>query len=264
MSKRIAFLGAGNMATPIINSIKDDQIFIYDKFKEVYAKFDGIDNITCVDTTADAVNNADYIFLCCKPQQMEGSLTDVRDNTSFKDKIFISIAAGISISKICELLDFNVPVIRTMPNTPMMIGKGVVVITRNDLVTDADFDTVCGLFKPTSEILIVPEDHINVMTGVTASAPAYVYLFIKSILDSAVKQGMNYDNMLQIICNMVVGSAELLLHNGMTPDEMIKVVASPKGTTEAALKVFAVSDFTDVIHDAMTACTARADELSKL
>ena len=263
MYGKIAFLGAGNMATPIINSVKDNPVFIYDKISEVYKKFDA-ENITCVYSAADAVKNADYIFLCCKPQQMETMLTDVRTNTSFHNKVFVSIAAGVTISKILGMLEYDVPVIRTMPNTPMTIGKGVVAITRNELVSDDDFNTICGVFKSTSEILVMPEEHINAVTSVTASAPAYVYLFIKAILDSAVKQGLEYDNMLQIVCNMVSGSAELLLHTGLTPDEMIKIVASPKGTTEAALKVFNESDFTDIIHNAMAACTERAAELSKM
>jgi pyrroline-5-carboxylate reductase len=263
MSGKIAFLGAGNMATPIINSITDRPVFIYDKISEVYKKFDA-ENITCVYSAAEAVKNADYIFLCSKPQQIEEVLTDIRTNMSFNDKVFVSIAAGTPISKILGFLQCNAPVIRTMPNTPMTIGKGVVAITRNELVSDDDFNIVCDIFKQTSEILVMPEEHIDAVTSVTASAPAYVYLFIKAILDSAVKQGLEYENMLQIVCNMVAGSAELLLHTGMTPDETIKIVASPKGTTEAALKVFDNSDFTDIIHNAMVACTERAAELSKL
>lgn len=263
MAKQIAFLGAGNMATAIINSIKDNKIFIYDKVKEVYNKFDSA-HIECVYSAADAIENADYVLLCCKPQDIEEALLDVKTNSLFHGKTFVSIAAGITIARICELLECNVPVIRTMPNTPMMISKGVVVLTRNDYVNDEDFNFICDMFKQTSEILIVPEEHINIMTSVTSSAPAYVYMFIKAIHDSAIKQGVDYDNMLQIICNMVAGSAELLLHTGMTPDEMIKIVASPNGTTEAALKVFNNSGFLDVIHDAMTNCTDRAIELSEL
>lgn len=263
MLKKIAFLGAGNMATPIINSIAHHPVFIYDKVKEVYNKFDS-PNITCVYSTADAVKNADYIFLCCKPQDMEEMLTDVKLNMQFHDKIFVSIMAGITISKICGTLEFNASVIRTIPNTPMMINRGVVAITRNNEVSDNDFEFICNGFRKTSEVLVVPEEHIDIITSVTSSAPAYVYLFIKAIHDSAIKQGLNYDNMLQVICNMVSGSAELLLSSGMNPDEMIRIVASPKGTTEAALNIFNSSDFFDVIHNAMTACTIRAQELSKL
>lgn len=263
MNKQIAFLGAGNMATPIINSITNHTIFIYDKFKEVYKKFNA-DNINCVDSTAEAVNNADYVFLGSKPQNIAESLTEVKTTSSFDGKVFVSIAAGVSISRICELLEKNVPVIRTMPNTPMIIGKGVTVITSNEFVNDTDFTFICDIFKKTSEVLSVPEEHINTFTSVTASAPAYVYLFIKAIHDSAVQQGLDYENMLRIICDMVSGSADLLSHTGMSPDEMIKIVASPNGTTEAALKVFGNSDFLDIIHNAMTSCTNRAVELSEL
>lgn len=270
MPKRIVFLGAGNMASAIIKSLNDVDICIYDKNKNAYDKFNEIKdiNIKYANTAGEAIEYSDYIILAFKPQNMEESLTGLYNEAGnpckYKSKLFISIVAGITIKRICELLKTEAAVIRTIPNTPMMVGKGVIAVTKNNLVNDADFEFVCDIFKKTCEIITVPEEHINPITSVTSSAPAYVYLFIKAIYESALEQGLNYENMLSIICNMVVGSAEMLLKTGMLPDDMIKMVASPNGTTEAALKVFYENNFNDIIKKAMINCTRRAIELSEI
>ncbi|MCL2517053.1 MAG: pyrroline-5-carboxylate reductase [Oscillospiraceae bacterium] len=254
MNKKLTFLGAGNMAGAIIKSLDGYDICIYDKNKAVY---DNFKNVKFSDSAEEAVNYGDYIILGVKPQNMEEILTEIKN----KDKIFISIAAGITIERIESLLEVHVPVVRTMPNMPMMIGKGVIAVSRNDLVPDADFEFICEMFKRTAEVLTVPEEHINAITSVTSSAPAYVYLFIKAIYDSALSQGLHYDNMLEIICHMVAGSAEMLLSTGKLPGELINMVASKGGTTEAALKVFNENNFAEIIGKAMINCTERAEEI---
>ena len=256
MSKKLTFLGAGNMAGAIIKSLDDYDICIYDKNKAVYDNFCGV---KFADSAAEAVSYGDYIILGVKPQNMEEILGWIKN--SINNKIFVSIAAGISIEKIERLLSAHIPVVRTMPNMPMMIGKGVIAVSRNDLITDEDFEFICGMFKRTTEVLIVPEEHINAITSVTSSAPAYVYLFIKAIYDSALAQGLHYDNMLEIICHMVAGSAEMLLSTGKLPGELINMVASKGGTTEAALKVFNENSFAEIINEAMVSCTERAGEM---
>ena len=143
-----------------------------------------------------------------------------------------------------------------------MIGKGVTGLCRNTKVNDRAFSDICRLFSTLGEVVVVGEDKINAMTAATSSAPAYVYLFIKSIADAARELGLDENRMTDYISRMVIGSVELMLSTKKTPDEMIEMVKSPKGTTAEALSVFEQRDFAGIVKDAMTACKERAEELA--
>jgi len=262
---KIAFLGVGNMAGAIIGGLAHRNgmdIYLFDKNAAQYTPYEGRGYAFCK-TAAEAVSSADYIVLSVKPQNitelfgwLEGVPTD--------SKVFISIMAGVPIARIISLLGHDAAVVRTMPNTPLLIGKGVSALTRNSLVSDTAFEFVTSIFDALGQTLEIGEEQMNSIISVTSSAPAYVYLFIKAICDGAEEQGFEPGKMLSLICSMVEGSAELLRGSGKTPDEMIKIVASKGGTTEAALGVLHSRGFEETIREAMAACTKRADELSKM
>lgn len=262
--KNIAFLGAGNMAGAIIGGLagKDDiKISLYDKNPAQYARYEG-KGYAFHSTAADAVKSADFVVLAVKPQNF-AELADMLGGISLDGKVFISIMAGVTIARITELLGC-VAVIRTMPNAPLMIGMGVTALTRNTLVGDADFEFAKQMFYVLGEVLVIDESQMNAIICVTGSAPAYVYAFIRAICDGAAEHGFDPDEMLGTVCSMVEGSAKMLRTSGKTPDELISLVASKGGTTEAALAVLCERGFEDALRDAMKACTKRADELSKM
>lgn len=258
MKKRYSFIGAGNMATAIIEGI-GAPVCIYDKNTAQYGKFTGKGHIIAADIP-EAVANGDYIFLCVKPQNFDEILPEI-STCSLEGKVIISIAAGITVERITKALG-DIPVIRTIPNTPLMIGKGVTGLCRNGQVNDRTFSDICRLFSTLGEVVVVSEDKINAMTAATSSAPAYVYLFIKAIADTAAELGIDDVRLTDYISRMVIGSAELMLNSKKTPDEMIAMVKSPKGTTAEALKVFDERDFNGIIREAMVACERRAAELA--
>ncbi|MGI6202292.1 MAG: pyrroline-5-carboxylate reductase [Eubacteriales bacterium] len=263
--KNIAFLGVGNMAGAIIGGLagkSDLQISLYDTNPAQYARFEG-QGYTCHSTAAEAVAWADYIVLSVKPQNF-AELAGMIGSVPTAGKVFISIMAGVSIARITELLGNGAAVIRTMPNAPLMIGMGVTALTRNEPVSDHDFEFALGIFSSLGEVLVVDESQMNAIIGVTASAPAYVYSLIRAIYDGAAEQGIAPAEMLDIICSMVEGSAKMLRMSGKTPDEMIGLVASKGGTTEAALAVLRERGFEEALRAAMAACTRRADELSAM
>ncbi|MBR2459799.1 MAG: pyrroline-5-carboxylate reductase [Clostridia bacterium] len=260
--KRFAFLGAGNMAAAIIGGMKNADITVYDKFPSQYDKFDA--SVKKAPTAAKAVEGTDYIVLSVKPQNFPELLAELRESGTPTDgKVFISIAAGISCESICRGLGKNVAVIRTMPNTPLMIGKGVTALSRNELVSDDDFCTVEAMFASLGKTMILPEDKMNAVIAATSSAPAYVYYFIDCIYREAKREGIDSNDLLSAICAMVSGSAEMLMSTGKTPEELIRMVTSPKGTTERAMNVLYQDNFSDIIARAMQACSERAEELSK-
>ena len=258
MKKTLAFIGAGNMATAIITGAREYNIRIYDKDKSRYEKFER--SVFCADTPDELPIGADYLFLCVKPQNLPEVLPELA-RLKLDNITVVSIMAGVTIEKISSYLG-DIPIVRTMPNTPLMIGQGVTALTRNEKVTDKSFSDICRLFSGMGKVTIVKEEQINPITSATSSAPAYVYLFIKAIADEAQKQGLDQKNLIELVSQMVIGSANMLLQSGKTPEELIRMVKSPGGTTAQALEVFEAEGFCDIIARAMQACTKRAEELA--
>ena len=260
-NKNIVFIGAGNMASAIIGGLKNTDITIYDKDAEKYKRFEN-QGINTANSIGEAVKNGDIIFLCVKPQNFDEILPKLAACPDIQSKLIVSKDAGITIARITDAVGKSVPCIRTMPNTPLMIGKGVTAISYNENVRESDLRYICRMFSAIGEVFTTDEEQINAITAATSSSPAYVYLFVKSIMESAEKLGFTNDRMLEIICAMVKGSCDMMLQSGKTPDELIKMVTSPNGTTERAMKVFENEGFSDIIFKAMSDCTDRAAELS--
>ena len=257
------------MASAIIGGLTDKasadavnpaQITLFDKNPAQYARY-GSDFPTA-ESAADAVKHADIVFLAVKPQNYAEVLAEL-GQTDTSGKIFISIAAGISTAFVESYLGSGAAVVRTMPNTPLLIGKGVTALCRNRNVTDAQFDLVESIFASRGATLRLDEADMNKIIAATSSSPAYIFLMIKAICEGAEAQGIICGDLRAAVCNMVIGSAELALQSDKTLDELIRMVTSPKGTTEKALEVFYAADFEDTVSRAMDACTKRADELSQ-
>lgn len=260
--KKLAFLGAGNMAFAIVGGLKNADVTVYDKMASQYDKFD--DTVKRAASATEAVKNSDYVFLAVKPQNFPELLDELSSSgISLEKKTFISIAAGISCESICSRLGKNTAVIRTMPNTPLMIGKGVTALSRNGHVSDEDFNEIVNTFSLLGKTMILPEDKMNAVIAATSSAPAYVYHFIDAICKEAKAEGIDTPELLTAVCAMVSGSAEMLMSTEKTPEELIKMVTSPNGTTEKAMNVLYNEGFADTVARAMKACTERAEELSK-
>ena len=259
--KRYSFIGAGNMAFAIIGGMKNADITVYDKISSQYEKFGNTVNIA--PSAAKAVELSDYIVLAVKPQNFKELLCEIKESgVSLDGKVFVSIAAGVKISSICTALGKNVPVIRTMPNTPLLIGKGVTALSKNGLVSDEAFENIKATFASCGKVLELPEDKMNAVIAATSSAPAYIYYIIDCIVKEAISQGLDTSELTEAVCEMVKGSADMVMRSNKTPMELVKMVTSPNGTTERAMNVFYCQGLDKMISDAMKACTARAEELS--
>jgi len=270
MRKTIAFIGVGNMASAIINGVTSgscgavtmSNMVLYDKYSEKTLQYKAM-GATVVSSEREAVEQADCIFLCAKPQNFPEILPCFSDIPNVCNKLFVTIAAGIKMQSISDAAG-GAPVIRVLPNTPIFIGKGVSAICKTQNVCDEDFKFVCNIFSSSSSILPIDEDQMNRIIGVTSSSPAYVFKFIKAMYEGAVAQGLPDDNLVSTVCDMIIGSAELIKSGFGTPEKMVNAVASKGGTTERALAVLDENNFEQTIIDAMKACTARADELGKI
>ena len=150
-----------------------------------------------------------------------------------------------------------------MPNTPLLLGVGATAISRNKYVTDKDYTKICGLFAASGTVTALDESLMNAVISVNSTSPVYLYMLAKAMLDNSVEQGIDEKASRELVFQALKGSVEMLCKSEYSPDELIKMVASPKGTTEAALKKLNELNFCDVVSKAMYACTQRADEIGR-
>lgn len=266
---KFAFLGAGNIANAIVGGLITKQllpadcIYVYDLDKEKY-KSDIMRRVNCCASAEEAVGAADLVLFALKPSVIGGVAKELSLSCpDFKTKTYISVAAGISSDYICKCFGTRVPVIRTMPNTPLLLGQGAVAVSHNDLVDEKVFRYVCRLLSGLAVIAVLDESYMNSIISVNGSSPAYVYLFYKAMLEGAVSQGIPADKASPLILQSIKGAVAMIERSGKDVDTLIKDVSSPGGTTIAALSVLDGADFCGTVAKAMQACTERAEEMSK-
>ena len=280
MRTKISFIGVGNMASAILMGITSrsedptlwSDVILYNRHKEKIEKYSSF-GATIVDSLEDAVTLADCVILCVKPQSFSEILPELSKIKNVEAKLFVSIAAGINTDSISSAAN-NASVVRVMPNTPMLIGKGVSAVCKNELVSDTDYEFVCKIFSSAGSVIRITEDEMDRIISVTGSSPAYVFMMIKAmylgaceqglLCDEATGKGISEKELINCICDTVIGAAMLMKSGEKTPDEQIKTVCSKGGTTERAVAELEKYEFYKAFSEAMKKCTARAEELGSL
>lgn len=267
MRKSIAFLGVGNMGGAILGGILNSGVFsasdvyLFDPLPEKCAAFLSCGCTICP-SPREAVQAADCVLLAVKPQQMGTLLADISDVC--QNKLVISIAAGVTLERLCGALP-GAPVVRVMPNTPLLVGQGVSALCRTDAVTDEDYALAFRIFSASGTAVETDEAQINPVTALTSSSIAYFARFIGDMCDWAKENGFTDDmETRRMVCNSAIGAAKMLLETDFDPRSLEKAVTSPGGTTEQAMRVFTEHALKETITEAMDACRRRADELSRL
>lgn len=264
----IGFIGVGNMATAILGGILKaelcpaEHIVLFDLAKEKCAQFQekGAVRAACA---GEVVSKCDIVFLAVKPQNYEDVLKEIASSASAKT-VFVSIAAGISTEYISSQLGYDAKVVRAMPNTPLLLGEGATALCCSSHVSKEEFETVKQIFEASGIVAELREEQMNAVIAVNGSSPAYVYLFAKAIIDAASDcYGIDREVAKRLLAQTLIGSAKMLTESGYSPDELIKMVSSPGGTTLKALDALYDHDFPGALKDAMERCTKRAEELGK-
>ncbi|MBE6586900.1 MAG: pyrroline-5-carboxylate reductase [Ruminococcaceae bacterium] len=269
MRKTLAVLGAGNMGLAITDGIIRSGVVSPSEITLVRRNTDKLSayikkGLRVSSDLFEAAKGADTVLLCVKPQMMQELFSVIAPVC--EGKLVISIAAGITLKTVKDALP-GAFVVRAMPNTPLTVGEGVTELCRADDVCDSDYLFAKSLFEGSGITFDCREEEINALTSLTSSAVAYFAAVEDAMCSWAEKNGLSgYDR--QMICDLVsktaLGSAKLLYEKKIEPKELIRSVASPKGTTEQALRVFEERDLSGVFDSAMTACLNRAIELSNI
>lgn len=267
--KNLLFIGGGNIAGAIAcglvssGTVPAEYVSVYDIDSSKFDKF----NKLGINTSADLLSLADkaeVIFLAVKPNVVKNVMAQLSEINGLLNRVLIvSFAASVTINHIEESANAKLAVIRTMPSTPILVGEGVLAVCRNENVSARDFESFCRMMSSIAYVSVIEEEMMNPIIAVHGSSPAYVYLFVQSMLEAATKQGIDPKLALPLILKTVKGSITMIEKSTDSLDTLISNVASPNGTTLAALNSFAADDFKGSVERAMNACTARADEISK-
>ncbi|MEE0761932.1 MAG: pyrroline-5-carboxylate reductase [Acutalibacteraceae bacterium] len=262
------FIGAGNMATAIIKGLVGNSVVEPDKICVCDVDMDKAQNLSTeigIEVVSEAEKLAEMchiIVLAVKPQNYAEVLEQIK-GTMTEEKVIVSIAAGISINYVREQLGMKCPVVRVMPNTPLLLGKGATAICPSENVSTRDFGIVKSMFSLNGTAEVVEEKHMNSIISVNGSSPAYIYMFAKAVVEYAKSQGIDENTALKLFCATLEGSAAMLMESGDDPDTLIGKVCSKGGTTIEAVNKLNENNFCETIKEAMDACTKRAEELGK-
>ncbi len=208
----------------------------------------------------EAIDKAQVVILAVKPQHIVEVLEEIRDSVT-KDKLVISIVAGVSTAAIEEHLTKGVPVIRVMPNSPAFVKASMSALSEGKNVSGEQMETAKEIFDSAGRSVIVDESLQNAVTALSGSGPAYFYLVVEALTEAGVDSGMDWDTAFTLAHETMFGASRMLKMTGMKPQELIDMVKSPGGTTEAAMNVFDEDGLKSLIKKAFEAARGRAGEL---
>ncbi|MBQ3946967.1 MAG: pyrroline-5-carboxylate reductase, partial [Ruminococcus sp.] len=203
-----------------------------------------------------------YVFLAVKPQIIEGVL-EAAAPAATAETVFVSIAAGITDEFVARKTLPEAKVILVMPNTPLLLGEGASALSRNEKVSDEEFELILGIFRLCGKAAVISKDKMKEIIAINGSSPAFIYLYAKGFIDYAESVGIDKNAAEELFAQSLIGSAKMITDSGYTIDELIKMVSSPGGTTLAGLDKLYEGNLTDTVKKCCESCTNRAYELSK-
>ena len=264
---RIAFIGAGNMASSLIGGLLAKgldaaQIRASDPGAETRAKVTAEHGIEVFAHNAQAVQDADVIVIAVKPQAMKAVCQDLRQHLK-PHQLLVSIAAGITCASLLNWLG-NQPLVRCMPNTPALLGKGVSGLFATADVSAEQRQQADQLLSAVGIVVWVDtEAQIDAVTAVSGSGPAYFFLLIEAMTDAGVKLGLPREVAEQLAQQTALGAAYMAVGSDVDAAELRRRVTSPAGTTEAAIKSFQANGFEAMVETALSAAAHRSAEMAE-
>jgi pyrroline-5-carboxylate reductase len=266
--KKVAFIGAGNMAEALIKGLIDSRVIAADQIsasdilenrRQYILKTHGI---RCVEDNLQLVADADVIVLAVKPQVLQMVLAEVGPVLG-ASKLVLSIVAGVAVKTILSGVKEGTRVIRTIPNTPAMVMEGITGIATDGGVSKEDVKIAEAIFSTVGKTVPIEEKLMDAATGLSASGPAYIFVMIEALADGGVRMGIPRQTALTMAAQTILGSAKLYFESGKHPGELKDMVTSPGGTTSAGLHKLEAGGLRAALINAVQAATLRSEELGK-
>jgi len=265
LDQTIGFLGTGNMAEALIKGlikagVAPTQVWGSDPRRERCKHLTDTYGIHTTTHNEDVVRHASIVVLSVKPQILPGVAREVSPHLK-PNALVISVAAGIPLDTLEGLLPSGTRVVRTMPNTPALVGAGATAIAAGGHATEADLEIAKRIFDAVGKTVILDEEQLDAVTGLSGSGPAYVFLIIEALSDAGVKMGLSRYNALALAAQTVLGSAQLLLETNEHPGRLKDMVTSPGGTAIAGIATLEAGGLRTTLINAVEAATQRSKAL---
>jgi pyrroline-5-carboxylate reductase len=264
----VGFLGAGKMATALAKGfVRAEIVFpreiiagdLYGVARNIFAKATGAKTTA---SNSDVLKFANVLILATKPDQVPTALAEIRENFT-ANHLLISIAAGVTLSKLENLLPAGARVIRVMPNTPALVGAAASAFALGKFATAADGELAKRLLSAVGVALQVKESWLDAVTGLSGSGPAYVYQFIEALSDGGVAAGLPRDIATKLAAQTVLGAAKMVLETGQHPGALKDQVTSPGGTTIEGLHALEKGKLRATVMSAVRAATEKSKKLGQ-
>ena len=267
---KIAFIGAGNMASSIIGGLTakgfDAQsMTASDPYPESLVNLAKIASVNITHDNHQAVANADVVVLAVKPQMMKAVLEDLASSVQQSKPLMISIAAGIETNSLDKWLGGDMPIVRCMPNTPALVQSGATALFANSKVNGEQKELADQILRAVGIALWVEQESaLDAVTAVSGSGPAYFFLVMEAMQTAGEQLGLSADVAKQLTLQTALGAAQMAIASDVETDELRRRVTSPGGTTAEAIKVFEDAGLRDTFNKALIACRDRSEELAKI
>ena len=264
MNYTAGFIGTGNMGSALLRATvkKTDSIAVSNRTKAKAESLAKEYKLTC-SHNIDIAENAKYIFLGVKPQMMKEVIDEISPALKSRKDDFnvVTMAAGVSTEKVCEYIGADVPVIRIMPNTPVAVGKGIILYCANSLVDCTDEFT--KLLEDAGTLDEISENLMDAASALTGCTPAWIYMFIESLADGGVLCGVPRQKALAYACDSLIGAAELVKNSGKHPEQLKDEVGSPGGTTIEGVNALEKGNFRAAVIDAVNSAYKKSKNMVK-
>lgn len=256
---KLGFIGTGNMAGAIMGGIikkgifKAEEIIGSDIFEPGRARAKADYGIHVTADNKEVIENSEMVVLSVKPQYYASTIAEIKEYVK-ENQIIITIAPGKTLAWLEEQFGKKVKIVRTMPNTPAMVGEGMTAACPNEYITEEELKYTLNILSAFGKVEVVPENLMDVVVSTSGSSPAYVFMFIEAMADAAVADGMPRAQAYKFAAQAVLGSAKMVLETGKHPGELKDMVCSPGGTTIEAVRVLEERGLRSAVIEAMKAC----------
>lgn len=261
----IGLIGCGNMGKAILSGIlqnnieEKENIIVSRRSKKSADKIKDEYGVCVTLKNGEVAEKSELLFICVKPNLFSEISNEIKDCIK-KDTIIVSIAAGLTISRLEALFGEDKKIVRVMPNTPSQVGEGMSAVTPNENAK-ADADKVLSIFNSFGRAKMVPEKLMDTVTAVSGSSPAYIFMLIEAMADGAVQGGMPRDLAYEFSAQAVLGSAKMVLESGLNPSALKDMVCSPGGTTIEAVASLERNGFRNSIIEAIRVCREKSESM---
>jgi len=264
-SKKIGFIGCNNMNGAILfgalesKVILKENVVVFDISPKVIEKMKSI-GVKVVENNKKLCEESDIIVLGTKPHHVKQAIEQCEEG--LVGKVLISVAAGISIDELRKMTSGKTRILRTMPNTPAMVGAGVTAFCLETDLSEEEKEEVVQLFEGIGTVEWVEERLINVVAAISGSGPAFLSMFVEAMADGGVKNGLTRDLAYKLAAETIVGTGKMLLEANLHPGQLKDMVSSPGGTTIEGIKALEKGGFRHAIIDCIDVSTEKATKLT--